>query len=359
MPLEAKKKQQELDKLEDGLSKAWNQLKAMNGLNQVQRNWIFGRYCVRAVLLILNKGKRGREETLYDSMAEIEQTLQDEILAKGQSRVPQQAATSNVVDEAVTLDQGHDAMYLANRKLNLEIGSLWTHKDHPGTLWALEAKSSTGVKLMYYDPIQDKKQELEVRAEEVVQKLKTSKGKLATLMDCDMVEEAFPNMVCTHETLRCQAYLDLSQAYNEWDADTKTLQFLQGAKIKLFARAPFKKNELIFVPVTDKASSLVFEKPSTSDAGKMKLVASKEEVWILPPKPFKAGPPAAGVIVPYFICKHNKDEEGNMDLKTMVYKGLSIDVLTNVVPLAKGDEILMKTEKKESKALPPAKRQKK
>ena len=304
-PAQAKKKKAELDHLEDALRKAWDQLVADGLLDQVTKNRIYGRFCVRAILLLLNKSKQGREDASYTSLDEIQDAMAKELKEKGKpGTAPGAASTTKPPEAALTVDQAHDPMYLADRKLGLTLGSVWSHKEYPGFLWVLQEKGAHHVKLLFTDPIKGEQQELEVGALDLIHCLKPSKAKLPTVLGSATVEGSFANVACEDEVFKCEAFLALASAYNELDVDSNTLQVLHGTKLRMFSKIALKKGQLTLVPVTDKVSSLTMKEPESGEFGRMKHGTPGQEIWIAQPKLFKVsppekdGPPTSGILRP-------------------------------------------------------------
>lgn len=362
LALKSKKLSEKLLELESLMEKAWKE--ASLHANQAIAYKAFGKFQVRSLLHLTKKSKHGHEEKTYADVNEIYNLFVDEIKATQATGLQQHASSTSASPSAsqISFDQAKDPMYLASLKMDLKLGTLCTHKDHPHKIFQIKDVNPAGIQLQFIDPITGYQELVEVEASKVLQFVKNTKSKLQKVMDAAALEHAFANIRCQKEMEKCQAYIALMQMYNNLDCDSSHIQVLSGLS-KIFANQNFKKGDLTLVPITSSASLLSHDKPKESFAPF--LEHNQVRLYIMQPKAYKeAKPDDGGIVAPFFIAKHD-DENGNLEYSFVEHKGLKALCLVNKENIKNGDELLIKTKLKDFMAKlegapmdPPKKRRK-
>ena len=361
LALKSKRFSEKLLELESMMEKAWKE--ASLNASQAIAYKAFGKFQVRSLLHLTKKSKHGHEEKTYTDVNEIYNLFVSEIKATQATYLQQHASSTSASPSAqINFDQAKDPMYLASLKMDLKLGTLCTHKDHPNKVFQIKDVKPAGIQLQFIDPITGYQELVEVEASKVLQCVKNTKSKLQKVMDAATLEHAFANIRCQKEIEKCQAYIALMQMYNDLDCDSSHIQVLSGLS-KIFANQNFKKGDLTLVPITSSASLLSNDKPKESFAPF--LEHNQVRLYIMQPKAYKeAKPDDGGIVAPFFIAKHD-DENGNLEYSFVEHKGLKTLCLVNKENIKTGAELLIKTKLKDFMAKlegtpmdPPKKRRK-
>lgn len=338
--LKAKKNHPKLLELESLMEKAWGEV--CSHANKSLAYQAFGKMQVRALLHVCKKSRHGHEDKTFADLPEIyglfSQDLRGMIPAAAAAAPASQQTASSSASAQITLDQAKDAMFLAGLKLDLKVGNLCTHKDHPQKAFQITAVKAGGIQLQFVDPITGSKLDLEVEADKLVALIKNCKGKVASVMSTATLSSSFATIRCQPELDKCHAYIALMAMYNAMDCDVSHIQVLSGLS-KLYANCDFKKGDLTLVPITSSASMPTHEKPS----GFTPFLEHKDnKLYIMQPKAFKESKPDdGGIVAPFWIPKQD-DDNGNLDFSVEQRKGLKALCLVNTKAIKKGEELLTK-----------------
>lgn len=154
-----------------------------------------------------------------------------ELQAPSQAASLQQNASSHSASPSasqISFDQAKDPMYLASLKLDLKLGNLVTHKDHPQKVFQIKAVNAAGIQLQYLDPVTNSTLELEVEANKLVALIKNCKGKLASVMSQNTLNSSFATVKCQPELEKCQAFMALMDMYKALDCNASQTQVMSG-----------------------------------------------------------------------------------------------------------------------------------
>lgn len=357
--LKGKKNLPKLEELETLMEKAWKQ--TCSKADKALAYKAFGRLQCRSLLHVTKKSKHGHEDKTYADLNEIYNLFMAELNAPSQAASLQQNASSQSASPSasqISFDQAKDPMYLASLKLDLKLGNLVTHKDHPQKVFQIKAVNADGIQLQYLDPITNSTVELDVEASKLVALIKNCKGKLASVMSQNTLNVSFATVKCQPELEKCQAFMALMDMYKALDCNASQIQVMSGLS-KIYANIDFKKGDLTLVPITSSASLLVHEKPS----GFVPFMEWKAvKLYIMQPKAYKESKPNDGGIVAPFWIPRSDDENGNLDFSFVQHKTVKVLCLQNSKAIKKGEELLTKIKLSEhisnleGKALEPKKK---
>lgn len=338
--LKGKKMLPQLDQLEEMLQKCWQV--ALKNPNEALAFKAYGRLQIRSILHILKKGKQGHEDIIFKDFAEIEAKFFDDLVAQGSSaQAASAAAASSGSQGAISTAEAADPMFLAKlRGLDLKVGNVVTHKDHPNKVYTITKVDSTGVQITYKHPVKSFEEKLEVPGKSAITCLKMSKAKLPKLLDDVLLDQAFATTRCQTERARCLVYLELLDCYNQKDVDSSSISVL--AMSRLFSKKKFKKGDLVLVPITS-AASLLQHQAEGSKVAPLIQAGPEGNFFVMAPKLFKEDKPQeAGIVSPFFLAKAD-EEKGNMSHVLISFGKMKITCLQNHAAINEGDEILVKT----------------
>ena len=382
--LKQKKLAGDLAFCEDILSKAWA---TSTHASHTIRLQAMGRLAIRCILCLCNKGKAGPEKHDY-SLQEAADMFQGDLAAVEQAIVAVEAnscSSSTKKTQVVSLEEGHNPMFVAQMALDLQVGKVYTIKDYPGelfelkkslwqSLWPIHPCSFFNVWLLAFgswffacgnfrigaDNLELEAQDLAkgtsnvvtIAATDVASKVKVSKAKLPRTMDEQELAQCFPNVTAAEELQKSKAFQALYQIYFDNDLDENCIDVIvqDGKPYKLMTKRAFKKNELCLYPMTDKVALLVAPAKAGPKAKVFVQMDGGGKFFINPPKAYK--PEAGGSICPFWLMK--EQEGGQLVMKEHSSKELKVTYLTNPEPVPKGSVLGLKEEAQGK----PSKRQK-
>ena len=354
MGLKAKRHEENLLACEKLLEDAWVQTTKAQ-IDTATGYKIFGLAALRVTLYLFKKEKQGQENTQY-TLDQIETMFKDDLAKGSLSSMSTPSASSKATppeaDQAVSITEGKDSMFLAKKQLGLQQGSLFTVKDFGNRVWVLEEITSTEVKLVHFPLLEPtKKMTVKIEAGKVLSNIKVCKGKPPTLFEDDEVSKLFPSQD-TNDVLKCQAYQALHEVYDSEDLDVQDMHVQKYPKVTIYAKKNIKVKGLKLIPVPEKVSNLVTEEPKVPKYGK--CIFQNTTVYILPPKPLKfpkvddQAKEVTGMFAPYWSCM-TKDEDGSLEVKAQTFKtsmgDIEIYILTNNKALDAHQALLMEDKK--------------
>ena len=211
---------------------------------------------MRAILHLFKKEKHGREGKEY-TLAEIETMFNDD-LTKGSicsmSTSEPSFGASQPDEQAISIHEGKDSMFLAKKALGLGPGTLYTLQDFGNRVWQLQNVTPTCVTLVF-TPLLEPPKTMTVKAHETMSKMKAYKGKPAKLSEDAEVTSLFPNQ--ESEVLRCQAFQALLEVYNSEDLDVQDIYVQKCPRVAVYAKKNIKIKGAKLIPVPEKFSNLV------------------------------------------------------------------------------------------------------
>lgn len=368
MGLKAKKHETMLFECEEFLRMAWEKIQH-SSLDKPTTYKVFALAAMRTTLLMFKKEKQGREGKVY-SLNEI-QTLFNDGLKTGDTSQSSQAAhaasSTQKKHEVVSLDDSHNAMFLAKKNLGLQIGSCYHVKDQGSRVWTLETLTDTEISVVHHPLLEpSKKLTMKFSAVDAMEHLKITKQKLPVLFGNAELTALFPTSD-QEETTKCQIFMALHEIYMDQDLDVKDMCVQKTPKVTIFAQKDAKAKSLKLVPVPETTSNVVFKQPSVQKFGICKFKG--KDVFILPPRQLKF-PKAEdldqnvkGMFAPFWYCHSSKDG-GILEIKTEKYDSsqgqLHVQVLYNPEAVTAHQELLVKDAKGEAAgSSEPAKKKKK
>ena len=294
---------------------------------------------MRAILYLFKKEKHGREGKEY-TLAEIETMCNDD-LTKGSicsmsTSEPSSSTDASQPDEqAISIHEGKDSMFLAKKALGLEPGTLYTLKDFGNRVWQLQNVTPTYVTLVFTPLLEpSKKMTVKYQAHETMSKMRAYKGKPAKLFEDTEVTSLFPNQ--EPEVLKCQVFQALLEVYNSEDLDVQDIYVQKCPRVAVYAKKNIKIKGVKLIPVPEKISNLVVQEPKATKYGICKFQGTT--MYITPPKPLKFPKPedtnqqVSGMFAPYWACT-TKDGDGVLEEKMQSFKSslgdIEIGILTN------------------------------
>lgn len=347
--LKSTKLRSDVEKLEGFLNKHWTNIKQGNHPKHVWYK-VFGKAAIRALLLILNKEKVGPEGKEYKTLDAIETQMNEEL--KGASQQVVAVASGDQKQEDTSMIGLADAakpMFNVISVLKLKLGQAIVYKEQPDKVWTCIRLDDTGMQLEYTSMLDSTTMKLHLKPEEIKGNIRVVKeNRIPKLLDIQIAESLFANMTCSMEMQKAELFMVLMNAYNSNDTDTSHVMFQEQPDKFMYAYTNIKAKELIFVPVTDKVSSIVETEPKGTHA------TVKDDhghvFYILPPKQIKKAEDGtySGTLAPFWLLASMKpSEEGKMQMSTIKVKQFTIQVFHNVNSLLAHDIIAIKEDDKE------------
>lgn len=289
--LKGKKQLPKLLELENLMEKTWEEViadtKDKATAYKATAYKAFGKLQVRSLLHLLKKSKHGHEDKTFADLDEIYKLFAVDITDMSQATSLQQTASSQSTSPSAS-----------HISFELKLGTLCTHKDHPGKVFKIRTKDDNGLQLEFIDPITKFQQLLDVDAGKVINFVKNTKAKLLTAMDAHALGNAFATFRCQKELEKCHAYIALMGMYEALDCDSSHIQVLS-ALSKIFAHQNFKTKDLTLVPITSSPALLSHDKPKEPFAPFLEY--KNTELYIMQPKTYKeAKPEDGGIVAPFF-----------------------------------------------------------
>ena len=348
--LKSKKMSDKINQVEEALEAAWHE----SSKSKNENFKAFGRMMIRSSLLLLQKEKSGREKAVY-TLDEIKSMFKQDLQSQAEAAVEAPSSSSKPDDShAVALKDAKNPYFLASKTMELATGKHYIHKDFPDKIWVCVASSDQGMELKFTHHLSGQVCALNVRPEEIHEKLKITKTSSPHILDPQIAATLFPSSTCEDEAAKAAMWLWLHDNYNEHDTDETMVLFQDMPKMAMFACENIKKGGLTLLPATDKVGNIVKERPSSKECAQLK--AKNGSIWfILPPKGVKCKDDSySGVLAPYWLVKEDPTGKfGQMEKKMIKFKDHEVECFTNTDPILKHDMIALKLEKGQ-----PAKKQK-
>lgn len=336
--LRSAKNQTLIKDMESFLHGSWEKCKQAIAGNQVDKSAaykVLGYACIRCVLLLFKKEKLGKEGKKY-TFEEIKDIFEDDLKRGGVPKMESKDVENKSLQEAFSLDEGKNSMFLAKKQLGLEPNSCYMLKDSPNRVWVLESVHPDHVVLVYRPLLDPKKKvTIKINADEIADKMKATKSKPAELFTDSVLSNLLPTLDCEH-TKRAKCYLALVEVYNNHDLAVAQVHVQKSPKLAIFAKKDFKPKQIKLIPCPEGPASLVLKKPSGKSSS---CKFGGTTFWILFNKPLKFPKPEdpnqndiQGVLTPYFIC-YQKDVDGCLEEKNQTLKSnhgdIQVQMLTN------------------------------
>lgn len=348
--LKSKKMQIKVQVAEKMLSHNWALLVASQ-MSEKKKNRLFGLLCIRMVLHLLQKEKHGRDPTEFASIDELCQAWTAELTAK-ESQTASSSSSAKEGQDAVSLENAQSPMFLASKKVILQVGQYYSHKDHPSMAWLLAAMDDNKATFEHTNEVSGQKRRVELDGKQIMDHVRKIKHKEAMTLEGPGLAHCFPTSQCQEELQKVMIFQKLFDAYEGHDTDEKMIKCMMfpGKGPKIFAQQAMKKHGLIFVPMCEQVSGIQFTEPKTKHWVSGKI--DGKVFYILPPKIGNVFT-RESTIVPYFLMKEK--EEGQMVPYTLDLGKLKIFCLRNNQAIEQFCEIaLVKAEESQ----PPAKKKK-
>lgn len=329
-----------LNSAEVFLEQAWKNATNSN-LDLASKYKAFGKACIRAVLLIVGKGKQGREDHEYKDLAEIEVALQKDLTCSQASTSAASASADPAAPSSMPVDlkQAKDPMFLASQFMEVKVGTAYTHKDFSDHVWICVNKHGDHLELQAQELFSNQKKTIKVIAGEIKTHLKVFKGKPPSLLDAKAISMMTPAIVCKQEADRAAIFQILFPLCKN---ELKKLAIQEHPSKKVFASSGMNVGECTLWPITDKVTQVV---PVHSGKVFAKVIYQGETWYILPPKPWKMITDLYnGLLAPFWIVQGCTSKEPNMQLTMKDVKGLSVEVLCNTQHLNAFDQLTLPQE---------------
>lgn len=218
----------------------------------------FGRLCVRLVLFLLSKGKAGREKRDYKTMEEIAGAFDKELSDPSFKQTPETGSdpsSSSGGSELISLQEVGSALWIAQQK-GFHLGKYYNIKGSPGQ-WLLKDLSETEAVFVEHDAIKAKGLTMKLPLDQL-KNVSKAKGVQQQQVPEDLVSKCLGinHSEFNNELCRCQVFAAIAALAAECQGEEQHLMFLTGPSA-LITKKPFKKHELVLVPLVPLSKVLV------------------------------------------------------------------------------------------------------
>lgn len=284
-----------------------------------------GRLMTRAVLLLLQKQKAGREGIVYKDLAELSALFATEVQGEAApAAVPSSGSgrcSKKQPARALSLQECADPAVVAmHANKHLIIGERYTHKEHAGQVFRLVSVDSAGATFRgkrLFDA------EVEVREE--LSKLKAWKRTQA--LECVLCEPSLAAAlqapcVFSGEIRRLRAQTLLWQQFEQHSGCGALL--FAGNPCAIFADKTYKAKKLKLWPG---GTLVALKEGETAKEGAVLLQFEGEQFTVQPLRPTADFAKASALVA--FWWANKPAEEGNLVFTSAKVAGLTVPVLTN------------------------------
>lgn len=294
--LKSKENKSKVDEAEDVLLAAWKATRLMvsaGEIDEAKGYGLFGRLCMRIVLLITHKRKWGLDTTEYPSVAAIKAKYEAEA-----TKLKAGAGTNDAgaivpkpnecnTEAPAQIDDASNPLWLAQLKCPMKVGSHYQcSKDHPGALFKLTSMTTTGLIFKEHNAL-DAGLGSTVMCPLLLDKMKQWKiytGKIHIAAP-PAVSSLFVSKSAgvSNDDARCKLWTALSLLSKAYDLAKGDLVFTCNPNA-VYAGRPFKKGELKLYPMTDSINkvSVAVATANPSKCAKV-LVDNTISLVIVPP----------------------------------------------------------------------------
>ncbi|CAE7274592.1 unnamed protein product [Symbiodinium sp. CCMP2592] len=326
---------QRVAETEDCLARAWPlYLQAAALAENGEPLKAMGRLMVRAVLMLLQKQKAGREARVYANLAELSALFAKELQGEA---VPAAAASGTKrskqqPERALSLKECADPAVVALQgNKHLVLGERYTNKDHAAQVFRLVSLDAAGAVFRgqrLFEP------ELEVL--EDLQKLKSWKRTQAA--ECFLCEPAVaaalqPPCALSGEIRRLRAQTLLWQHFEQHSCGTV---LFAANPCAIYADKTYKAKKLKLWP----GGTLAALKEGEAKEGAVLVQFEGESFAVQPVRPTADFAKASALVA--FWWAYKTSDEGNLQLTSAKIAGLTVPVLTNEQELLKHELLQLK-----------------
>ena len=352
-----------VDEAEDVLIAAWKSTRLMvteGHIDEAKSYGLFGRLCMRIVLLITQKRKWGLDTTEYPNIAAIkakydtEATKLKDGTATGGVEVVSKPNESNV-EAAAQIDDASNPLWLAQRKCPMVVGCHYQcSKDHQGAIFKLTSMTATGLTMKEHDALNAGS------GSTVVCPLLLDNMKQWKLYT-GKTQKAAPSAVSS-------LFVSKSDAVKQYDAKCKLWTALSGLSkandlaegdlvftcnpTAVYAGRAYKKGELKLFPMTDSISKVNVANPTTSTAKVAKVLVDSISLVVVPPAPINSliedwdiskVNKVTTIVAPYWWVAGVPEGESNINMKLQNENGdgdVVVQCLTNTKAIKVHDQLM-------------------
>ncbi|CAE7351248.1 unnamed protein product [Symbiodinium sp. CCMP2592] len=330
--LKNKKLQSLAIEAEELLYKAWNRIEAP--LPNSAKS--FGILCLRCCLHVVDKEKMGREGKTFSSLTAIFQAFEVDIAGSAPPAPTSSPTASSTSAPLVALGEAYDPLWLAQQKMDIKKGLLYTYDEG---LWRLVDLSSDKLVLEAAGLFQTG--QAEIATSDCLKLLKLSKSPAPFILQTKDALANHPSRSLQAESKQADLWTMLLAAAEKLEKKVFDMVGIEGISKKLYTKQKIKAGELLLVPVTDTASKLTLKAPGDSQKHAVLEDNAGTMFFVLPPKALKLATessPLTGSTAPFWYVPHD-DEDGNLDLKAVQFRNCSIYCLTNPKGIEKHTEL--------------------
>ena len=244
------------------MAAAWQVLQNAQdkGLDQVIGAGIFGKFCTRCVLHLLDKARFGREPKGHASLDEISSLFANEISSKfslGETPVQvsqERPSAEPTLQEVKSLDECCDPAKMALSKIKLNIGDFCNHREHGTKIFVFASITATHGIFTHSPLFKQLNHDLADETATVdlaqLRDWKLFKGAVPALVEHAMLEKLLPNNneFIKEESLKAWIYQQLVDNYALQGIEQDGLVFATSPDM-IFTGQRYKKGALKLHPV--------------------------------------------------------------------------------------------------------------
>ena len=283
-----------------------------------------------------NLRKMGREAKTYASLAAIYSEFEADFAASAPPAAKSSPAASSTSAPLVALGEAYDPLWLAQQKMTLKKGLLYTYDEG---LWRLVDLSSDKLVLEAAGLFQTG--QAEIATSDCLKLLKPNKSPAPFILKTSDALANHPSRSLQAESKQADLWTMLLAAAEKLEKKVFDMVGIEAISKKLYTKQKIKAGELLLVPVTDTASKVTFQAP-----GSFQKHAALEDnegnmFFVLPPKALKLASDFSlmtGSTAPFWYVPHD-DDDGNLHFKAVQFRSCYIYCLTNPKGIEKHTEL--------------------
>ena len=267
----------------------------------------------------------GRENKSYQDLQEIYKAFEDQLAGIASASTPSAGSSATATARMVALDQSYDALYQAQQKIVLAVGSRYMYSNEMYQLQQMDAQKLVLEKVVLFD---SQAAVLQVETASCHKHLKPTKNSTPQLLDGTTADAHLPPKSCQEAVKASKVFLGLLEASQQ--LQPKSLFKAVGLEVvgrRAYSLQKIGAGQLTLLPVTDSASQIHFKKPGSKHG---QAVFEGQTVYISPCKAFKmatAEAASSGSSAPFWWIPGT--EEPNLVWKEKQHGGLKIQCLCN------------------------------
>ena len=197
----------------------------------------------------------GRENKSYQDLQEIYKAFEDQLAGIASASTPSPGSSATATASMVALDQSYDALYQAQQKIVLAVGSRDMYSNEMHQLQQMDAQKLVLEKVVLFD---SQAAVLQVETASCHKHLKPTKNSPPQLLDGTTADAHLPPKSCQ------EVFLGLLEASQQ--LQPKSLFKAVGLEVvgrRAYSLQKTGAGQLTLLPVTDSASQIHFKKPGS------------------------------------------------------------------------------------------------